>query len=209
MINHVISVRNRNINVSDYRIIANNINTDTFSLDLDSEWSGLNVVVQFECETPILVRYVGGMVNFPSSLLVDASDYISLTVLGYDQEGNKRLVTAKCDMAFRVVDSGCVIQDDPYPEYPDLLHQLVASGQAADDAAGLALDAANKANDAAANIEDEVEGKLDADDLVAGTNVTISTDPETGHVTISAAGGGGGDYPGSASDHDFKTYIGY
>lgn len=166
MINHVISIRNRNINVSDYRIIANNINTDTFSLDLDSEWFGLNVVVQFECETPILVRYAGGMVNFPSSLLADVSDYISLTVLGYDQEGNKRLVTAKCDMAFRVVDSGCVIQDDPYPEYPDLLHQLVTSGQAADDAADLAKDAAKKANDAATKVDEVVS---DLGDTAANT----------------------------------------
>lgn len=42
-------------------------------------------------------------------------------------------------------------------------------------------------------LETEVNGKLDAADLVAGTNVTITLDPETGHVTISAAGGGGGD----------------
>lgn len=40
-------------------------------------------------------------------------------------------------------------------------------------------------------LETEVEGKLDAADLVAGANVTITPDPETGHVTIASAGGGG------------------
>lgn len=41
-------------------------------------------------------------------------------------------------------------------------------------------------------LETEVEGKLDAADLVAGENVTITPDPETGHITIAATGGGGG-----------------
>lgn len=58
-------------------------------------------------------------------------------------------------------------------------------------------------------LETEVEGKLDAADLVAGANVTISPDPETGHVTISATGGGGGDWPGSATDPDFQAYMEY
>lgn len=35
-----------------------------------------------------------------------------------------------------------------------------------------------------------IEGKLDAADLVAGDNVVINQDPETGHVTISSTGGG-------------------
>ena len=38
-------------------------------------------------------------------------------------------------------------------------------------------------------LEAEVDGKLDAADLVAGENVTITPDPESGHVTIAAAGG--------------------
>lgn len=40
-------------------------------------------------------------------------------------------------------------------------------------------------------LETEVEGKLDAADLVAGENVTITPDPETGHVTIASTGSGG------------------
>ena len=41
-------------------------------------------------------------------------------------------------------------------------------------------------------LETEVDSKLDAADLVAGANVTITPDPESGHVTIAATGGGGG-----------------
>ena len=41
-------------------------------------------------------------------------------------------------------------------------------------------------------LETEVDGKLDAADLIAGANVTITPDPESGHVTISATGGSGG-----------------
>ena len=41
-------------------------------------------------------------------------------------------------------------------------------------------------------LETEVDGKLDAADLIAGANVTITPDPESGHVTIAATGGGGG-----------------
>ena len=61
-------------------------------------------------------------------------------------------------------------------------------------------------------LETEVDDKLGADDLVAGSGISISNDPESGHVTISSTGGGGGgggDYPGSASDQDFQTYMGY
>lgn len=41
-------------------------------------------------------------------------------------------------------------------------------------------------------LETEVDGKLDAADLIAGANVTITPDPESGNVTIAATGGGGG-----------------
>lgn len=46
-------------------------------------------------------------------------------------------------------------------------------------------------------LQQSVDDKLGADDLVAGSGVSISNDPETGHVTITAtgSGGGGGDVP--------------
>lgn len=56
-------------------------------------------------------------------------------------------------------------------------------------------------------LETEVDGKLDAADLIAGDNVTITSDPESGHVTISSTGGGSGGE--AASDEDFEAYMGY
>lgn len=57
-------------------------------------------------------------------------------------------------------------------------------------------------------LQDQIDAKLQPDDLAAGTNVTIDTESQPGKVVISAFGGGGGDYPGSASDADFKEYLG-
>ena len=55
-------------------------------------------------------------------------------------------------------------------------------------------------------LETEVDGKLDAADLVAGDNITITPEPETGHVTISATGGSDIDI---ATDAVAKGYLGY
>lgn len=52
-------------------------------------------------------------------------------------------------------------------------------------------------------LETEVESKLDTADLVAGENITITPDAETGHVTISSTGGP------MASDADAKAFFGY
>ena len=41
-------------------------------------------------------------------------------------------------------------------------------------------------------LETEVDSKLGSDDLVAGSGISISNDPESGHVTIAATGGGSG-----------------
>ena len=55
-------------------------------------------------------------------------------------------------------------------------------------------------------LETEVDGKLDAADLVAGDNITITPESETGHVTISATGGSDLDI---ATDAVAKGYLGY
>ena len=54
-------------------------------------------------------------------------------------------------------------------------------------------------------LETEVDGKLDAADLIAGANVTITPDPESGHVTIAAS------VPeiDLATDAEAKGFLGY
>ena len=55
-------------------------------------------------------------------------------------------------------------------------------------------------------LETEIDGKLDAADLVAGDNITITPDPEAGHITISATGGSDIEI---ATDAVAKGYLGY
>lgn len=54
-------------------------------------------------------------------------------------------------------------------------------------------------------LETEIDGKLDAADLIAGANITITPEPETGHVTIAATGGGGGG--DGTLDIDDSTHV--
>ena len=51
-------------------------------------------------------------------------------------------------------------------------------------------------------LQDGIDAKMQVDDLVAGTNVTIDTESQPGKAIISS------DYPGSATDEDFKAYLG-
>ena len=73
--------------------------------------------------------------------------------------------------------------DDVLDKPGDLVHTADLTSAIAAEA-----DAREKADQL---LEAEVDGKLDAADLVAGANVTITPDPESGHVTIAATGGGG------------------
>lgn len=93
-------------------------------------------------------------------------------------------------------------------EWDDVLNKPTDLVHTADLAAAIQAEASAREK-ADQLLETEVDGKLDAADLVAGDNVTITPDPESGHVTISSTGGGGGNYPGSASDSDFQAYMGY
>ena len=95
--------------------------------------------------------------------------------------------------------------DDVLNKPTDLVHQPALDAEAearkeADERLQSAIDALPTDDDLAAAIaaeaearekadqllETEIEGKLDAADLVAGDNITITPDPEAGHVTIAA-----------------------
>ena len=56
-------------------------------------------------------------------------------------------------------------------------------------------------------LQDGIDAKMQVDDLVAGTNVTIDTESQPGKAIISTSGGPSA-YPGSATDEDFKAYLG-
>lgn len=58
-------------------------------------------------------------------------------------------------------------------------------------------------------LQDEIDTKLQSNDLVAGDNITIDTESQPGKAVISSQGGGSSDYPGAATDEDFKAYFGF
>lgn len=55
-------------------------------------------------------------------------------------------------------------------------------------------------------LQDGIDAKMQISDLVAGTNVTIDTESQPGKAVVSASGGGGS--VDTATDEDFKTYLG-
>lgn len=106
MKNHVIKVVNRKITVDDYRIIANGINTDTITLDLDSEWDGLQVYVLLGPKgTCFRSKWSNMPLTIPDKLL-EKTGFIPVSIVGVSPL--RRVTTRSADRALRVVASGLV-----------------------------------------------------------------------------------------------------
>lgn len=109
--NHLVRVRCRNILISDRYIVANNINTDTIELDLDDEWSGFTpVVVLGTGESAFLQEYSGTPILFPGELLKTTGE-LPITIVGYREDVDDLLITAKSRKNFFVIESGFVPAD--------------------------------------------------------------------------------------------------
>lgn len=109
--NHLVRVRCRNILISDRYIVANNINTDTIELDLDDEWRGFTpVVVLGTGESAFLQEYSGTPILFPGELLKTTGE-LPITIVGYRDDVDDLLITAKSRKNFFVIESGFVPAD--------------------------------------------------------------------------------------------------
>lgn len=109
--NHLVRVRCRNILISDRYIVANNINTDTIELDLDDEWSGFTpVVVLGTGESAFLQEYSGTPILFPGELLKTTGE-LPITIVGYREDVDDLLITAKSRKNFFVIESGFIPAD--------------------------------------------------------------------------------------------------
>lgn len=109
--NHLVRVRCRNILISDRYIVANNINTDTIELDLDDEWRGFTpVVVLGTGESAFLQEYSGTPIVFPGELLKTTGE-LPITIVGYREDVDDLLITAKSRKKFFVIESGFVPSD--------------------------------------------------------------------------------------------------
>ena len=173
---HVLKVESRKLSCRDAYIVANGIESDTIALCLDREWNGLRIVLTMgEGDTAVMTEVDGGEVYVPSTLLLRPG-YLPVTVAGYG-EGAKRILTARADRLFRVVPSGCFDGNDPVPEQPDLLSQLLAAETGANEAAERADVAADNADAAAKRVYDALE-------VHRGTQVTVGAgSPQIGGIS--------------------------
>lgn len=173
--NHVITIRDRRIYIENATLVQNNVATDTYTLDLDSEWDGISPVVIFGPCPGYESLYQNGPTTIPAAAMRTAGP-LDVSVMGYDSTGKVRLVTIEALGIMNVVDSGCY--SGVTPDEPDtLLGQIVAAGNAANEAAGTASSAAKAANDAAskANTASESASKAASsasDSAQAATNAT-------------------------------------
>ena len=141
--NHVITVRERYLDVDIPELIQNNIKTDTITLDLDAEWEGITpVIILGSADDAVEVYYNGEPVTIPSQVAKEVG-WVDCSVTGYDATGTVRLVTVAAPDTFQVIESGLYTGEVPEEEGTSLLGQL--------------LDAAKDAQAAADSAEDKIE----------------------------------------------------
>lgn len=172
--NHVISIRDQRISVCDARVVAGSKDFDTFTVDADSEWDGLSVVVAFGSgDEKVLVSYGGEPADIPRQCIADPG-WLAVSVVGYGDGGEVRATTVAALHAINVLPDGQV-PDNPYPDSPDMLGQLVAAAERAESSADDADEAASKASLAAdgANAAAERAGKAAglAEDATEAANI--------------------------------------
>lgn len=169
--NHVISIRDQRISVCDARVVAGSNDFDTFTVDADAEWDGLSMVVAFGSgDSRVLVSYGGAPAEIPRQV-ISSPGWLEVSVVGYGAGGEVKATTEAAPHAINVLPDGQV-PDNPYPDSPDLLGQLVGayeraekSADAATDAAGSANGAADRANASAGRADASAKAANDAADL--------------------------------------------
>ena len=177
--NHVLTVRDRVLSTDLQRIVQNNVKTDTVTLDLDGEWDDCTVYVTFNDETaqsgPWSLEWEGQPLTIPSAIGAVVGP-VAVSVVGYGSDGELRLVTEAAPQLLNVVKSGYVEIVDDNEENKDILAQIVAAGQAANDAANSAneaaadaISAAQEARDAAGAITENLQYYIGRD-LVGNVN---------------------------------------
>lgn len=107
-IKHVVKIRNRVVESLNPNVIANGINSDEIVLDLDSEWTGLNLTVYLGLgDTKLQTTYKANEPCYiPSELIKNPNDRIAFTLVGENDDKTIRLVTSRCAFAFQVMPSG-------------------------------------------------------------------------------------------------------
>ena len=158
MVNHVLTVRGRKASVTPRTLVQGTVGQDTLTLDLDSEWNGLNVTVTFVAATTEVTPVLNAnMCEIPHEVLVDSGE-VDVFVLG-TRDGNAmrhaslahKMVVKKSNMS-----DGSTTSDPSISAYRQAYDDAVKSTEAANSAAG----AAGSTADEMANLNKRYETQI-------------------------------------------------
>ncbi len=144
MVNHILTVRGRKASVTPRTLVQGTVGQDTLTLDLDSEWNGLNVTVTFVSSTTELTpALTANMCEIPHEVLVDSGE-LDVFVLG-TRDGKAmrhaslahKMVVKKSNMS-----DGSTTADPSISAYRQAYDDAVKATEAANSAAGAAGSAA-------------------------------------------------------------------
>lgn len=185
--NHVISIRDQRISVCDARVVAGSKDFDTFTVDADAEWDGLSIVVAFGSgDSRVLVSYGGAPAEMPRQV-ISSPGWLEVSVVGYGAGGEVKATTEAAPHAINVLPDGQV-PDNPYPDSPDLLGQLVEAADKATDAAGDATKAAESASSAASAATSAADAAIKAADRADSSADAADKAAESANQAAVAAG---------------------
>ena len=158
MVNHVLTVRGRKASVTPRTLVQGTVGHDTLTLDLDSEWNGLNVTVTFVAATTEVTPVLNAnMCEIPHEVLVDSGE-VDVFVLG-TRDGKAmrhaslahKMVVKKSNMS-----DGSTTSDPSISAYRQAYDDAVKSTEAANSAAG----AAGSTADEMANLNKRYETQI-------------------------------------------------
>lgn len=138
MVNHVLTVRGRKASVTPRTLVQGTVGHDTLTLDLDSEWNGLNVTVTFVAATTEVTPVLNANVcDIPHEVLADSGE-VDVFVLG-TRDGKAmrhaslahKMVVKKSNMS-----DGSTTADPSISAYRQAYDDAVKATEAANSAAG-------------------------------------------------------------------------
>lgn len=140
MVNHILTVRGRKASITPRTLVQGTVGQDTLTLDLDSEWNGLNVTVTFVAATTEITPTLNANVcEVPHEVLVDSGE-VDVFVLG-TRDGKAmrhaslahKMVVKKSNMS-----DGSTTADPSISAYRQAYDDAVKATEAANSAAGAA-----------------------------------------------------------------------
>ena len=138
MVNHILTVRGRKASVTPRTLVQGTVGQDTLTLDLDSEWNGLNVTVTFVAATTEITPVLNANVcEIPHEALVDSGE-VDVFVLGTRDGKAMRHASLEHKMVVKKsnMSDGSNTADPSISAYRQAYDDAVKATEAANSAAG-------------------------------------------------------------------------